>query len=76
MTIFRTATKKGQITLPIKFRKKVNTNNYLLEEKSDYLIIRPVKTDETVIFNAERDNKGEPVELGEFLNSLEKALHG
>lgn len=75
------ATSKGQITLPAKWRKNFDTDQYLVKEKSGKLEITPIdindleSDDEWVtIFNAKRDNKGKGVPVDEFIKALENTL--
>jgi len=50
-------TSKGQITLPSKWRKQFNTNNFILQMDSKQITIKPLLiTEEEVIFDAETDN--------------------
>lgn len=70
------ATTKGQITLPAKWRKQFNTNQYLLVEKKGRLEIKPVDMEKIeeeeyfTVFDAERDNNGEGIPIDEFLKML------
>ncbi len=73
-----TATTKGQITLPVKWRKNFATNRYLLKENGKSLTISPVDLDDLedegnweTIFNADRDNDGQGVPIEEFIKALE-----
>jgi len=37
-------TKKGQITIPAEYRKKLNTEYYSVKIKGDELIVKPVRS--------------------------------
>ncbi|MBU1626213.1 AbrB/MazE/SpoVT family DNA-binding domain-containing protein [bacterium] len=75
------ATSKGQITLPAKWRKNFDTDQYLVKEKAGKLEITPIDLDElendsewVTIFSAERDNDGEGIDIDEFIEALENTL--
>ncbi len=79
MTTIVKATSKGQITLPAKWRKLFNTNQFLLKEKKGVLEIRPIDMEKleeesgyTTIFSAQRDNNGKAVPINDFIEVLEK----
>ena len=59
---------KGQITLPVAWRKAVDTDHIMLQIKGNAIEIRPMhipapEADETVVFDAWRDNEGNPLSL-------------
>ncbi len=75
------ATSKGQVTLPAKWRRGFDTNQFLIKELGDKLIISPIDMDQidkeeewTTIFSADRDNKGKGVPIDDFINALKKTL--
>ena len=74
------ATSKGQITLPSKWRKRSEANQYLLKEEGDSLVIIPLEVDSIeqqgwkTVFDATRDNGGKGVLLSDFIKSLKKTL--
>ncbi len=69
------ATKKGQITLPAEWRKRFDTEYFLLKEHDGMLIVSPVFTEkDEVIFNADRDTDGEEVSLEDFVTALKKSF--
>lgn len=79
MTTILKATTKGQVTIPAKWRKQFNTDQFIATLKKDKLEIKPliVKEDEKVVneftvFNAVRDNNGEGIEAGELLRILKE----
>jgi len=80
MTIIAKATSKGQITLPVKWRRNFSTNQYIIEEKKDRLEIRPVdikdlgKKKEYTVFDAIRDNKGKGIKAKNLIKMLKKSL--
>lgn len=74
------ATSKGQITLPAKWRKSFNTNQYIIKDTGRTLEIRPfnlesiVRQDEYTVFDAIRDNKGKGIKAKDLLRLLKKTL--
>ena len=74
-----TVTAKGQITLPAKWRARVNAKQVLLSSRGDTIEISPVRIEDTpkenTVFDAIRDNKGKGIhakDLVKILDSLEK----
>lgn len=60
------ATTKGQITLPIAWREKFKTNQFILKLFDNKLEIMPVDLDrlsEYTVFDGKRDNKGKGVPI-------------
>lgn len=81
MTTVVKATSKGQITLPAVWRRKFDTSQFILDYSGNTVKIYPLdtgeiiekkKTDERVVFNAIRDNKGRGVNAKELLKVLKK----
>jgi len=78
-----TATSKGQITLPVAWRKQFKTNQFALSFKGDLLKIKPIKLKgifeekegDYTIFNAQRDNNGKGVKGTDLLKAL-KEING
>lgn len=75
------ATSKGQITLPAAWRKRVATDQFLVQEKKGTLEIIPLdmkkvakKENWVTIFNADRDNKGVGIPLKDLQKMLRKTL--
>ena len=73
------ATSRGQITLPVAWRKKFNTNHFLMEAEETFLKIVPVDTDDLgeyeVVFDADRDNGGKGI-LGRDLIKMIQEIDG
>ncbi len=71
-------TSKGQITLPIAWRRKMGTSTIVVRAKGDTLEISPLRTlddeDEqwVTIFDAVRDNGGKGIPAKEFSRILRK----
>lgn len=79
MTTLVKATSKGQITLPITWRRRVTTDRFIVKERGGVLEIRPLdlkKIEEaqryTTIFDAVRDNKGNGIPAKDFLATLRR----
>ncbi len=76
MTLVLKATTKGQITLPVKWRRNFATNQYLVEAKGNILTVQPLDLKkatapkEITVFDAIRDNKGK----GIYAEDLQKIL--
>jgi len=72
------ATTKGQITLPANWRNNFSTNQYLLKQKGDSLVISPIDVEkmseekEYTVFDAIRDNKGKGIKATELAKVLEE----
>lgn len=71
-------TNKGQITLPISWRRRFNTSKILLKTKGDLVEILPfrlIKEDglqEYTVFDAIRDNRGKGLKASDLLKILRK----
>lgn len=69
-------TSKGQITLPIAWRKLAKTNSIIVTQKGEMLQISPARLERTdgeyTVFDAIRDNNGKGVEATELLKILKK----
>ncbi len=79
MTTIVKATSKGQITLPVTWRRRVTTDRFIVKVMGDVLEIRPLdlkKIEEaqryTTIFDAVRDNKGKGIPAKDFLAMLRR----
>jgi len=74
------ATSKGQITLPAKWRKNFDTNQYIIKDTGSTLEISPfnlesiVQQDEYTVFDAIRDNKGKGIKAKDLTRLLKKTL--
>ena len=70
------ATSRGQITLPAKWRKNFNTDNFIIEEKKNSLEIKPINLkeieNEYTVFDAIRDNKGRGIKAEDLIKILDK----
>lgn len=73
-------TSKGQITLPISWRRRYKVDNISVRDKGTSIEIRPVKImfpiedGEDVVFDAVRDNNGKGVPIEKFIKALEKSI--
>jgi bifunctional DNA-binding transcriptional regulator/antitoxin component of YhaV-PrlF toxin-antitoxin module len=80
MTTVVKSTSKGQITLPIRWRRNFATNRYIIEEKKDRLEIRPLdikklkEMGEYTVFDAIRDNRGRGIKAKDLVKILEKTI--
>lgn len=79
MTTIVKATSKGQITLPMAWRRQITTDRFIVKERGEMLEIRPLdlkKIEEaqvyTTIFDAVRDNKGRGIPAKDFLAMLRR----
>lgn len=74
------ATSRGQITLPVEWRRNFDTDRYLIKEKKEKLEIKPLDMekleakDEYTVFDAIRDNKGKGIKARDLVKILEKTL--
>lgn len=74
------ATTKGQITIPIAWRRRFNTDRFLISIKNNHLEIKPLDLDkinkeqEYTVFDAIRDNKGKGLKAKDLLNTLKKTI--
>ncbi len=74
------ATTKGQITIPAAWRRRFNTDRFLVDIKDSHLEIKPLdlnKIDnikEYTVFDAIRDNKGKGIKAKDLLKILKKTL--
>ena len=70
------ATERGQITLPIGWRKRFSTNRYIVKYEGDKLEITPLdlekieKAGEYTVFDAIRDNKGKGIKAEDLIGIL------
>lgn len=80
MTTILKTTSKGQITIPAKWRKKFDTNQFLATLSDDSLEIRPliIKDEKIVseltVFDCLRDNKGKGIKAKDLVSILKKTL--
>lgn len=68
------ATTKGQVTLPKQWRRQFNTEDFLMLISEDKIILKPVNLNkieqESVIFDADRDNEGKGISPDEMIKML------
>ncbi len=68
------ATTKGQVTLPKQWRRQFNTEDFLMLISKDKIILKPVNLNkieqESVIFDADRDNEGKGISPDEMIKML------
>ena len=77
MTTIVKSTTKGQITIPVAWRKRFKTDRFLIEIKDTYLKIKPIdldKLEEYTVFDAIRDNKRMGIKAKDLLKILKKTL--
>ena len=73
-------TSKGQITLPISWRRRYKTDNISVRTNGISIEIRPVKLafpiekGEEVIFDAVRDNGGRGMPIDKFIGALDRSI--
>lgn len=78
MTTILKTTSKGQVTIPVIWRKKFDTNRFIATIKGDKLEIEPLiikkkkEVKEFTVFDAIRDNKGQGIKAKDLLGILEK----
>lgn len=69
-------TSQGQITLPVRWRRKFGSNQVILRSKGNILEVSPLNLsicdDEYTVFDAIRDNKGKGVKSQDLLKILKK----
>ena len=71
-------TSKGQITLPIAWRRRMGTNSIVVRAKGDVLEISSLRTpdeeDEAwiTLFDAMRDNNGKGIKATDLIKVLKK----
>ena len=74
------ATSKGQVTLPMKWRKNFLTDRFLLKEKGNTLVISPVDVGDLdeegweTIFDATEHNQGKGIPIDEMIQALKNSL--
>ena len=68
-------TSKGQITLPVAWRKQFNSDQVMVTASGDMIKISPVrisKNNEYTVFDALLDNKGKGLKAKDLVKMLEK----
>ncbi len=78
MTTILKTTSKGQITIPIEWRRKFNTNQFIATLKENKLEIEPLiinknkEVKEFTVFDAIRDNQGKGIKAKDLIKILKK----
>lgn len=77
MQKIQTVTGKGQITLPIAWRRKIRTSHIMVETKGDRIEITPARlsqkeSGEYTVFDALRDNDGKGLKAKDLVQILRK----
>jgi len=78
MTTILKTTSKGQITIPMEWRKKFDTNQFIATFDGNRLEIQPLiiksvnKIEEITVFDAIRDNKGNGLKAKDLVRILKK----
>lgn len=73
-------TSKGQVTLPMSWRRKFHTNRYTIKELNNTLVISPLEVDSleeenwTTVFDAKRDNEGKGIPVNDLIKALKQTL--
>ena len=68
-------TSKGQVTLPVAWRRRMKADAVVMHEKGGVLEIRAARTTnrgDVIIFNADRDNGGKGLPIDDVIKALEK----
>ncbi|MEK7451936.1 MAG: AbrB/MazE/SpoVT family DNA-binding domain-containing protein [Patescibacteria group bacterium] len=79
MNIVKT-TSKGQVTLPMRWRKKFPANRYTIKEVDDTLIIAPLEIESLedenwrTVFDAKRDHEGKGIPVDQLIRLLKRTL--
>lgn len=73
------ATTKGQITIPAIWRRRFNTDRFIINIKDSLLEIKPldlakIDNDEYTVFDAIRDNKGRGIKAKDLLKAIKKTI--
>lgn len=72
------ATSKGQVTIPMAWRSRFKTDQFIATMKDDKLEIKPLlltdydNVKEYTVFDALRDNKGKGVKAEDLVKMLKK----
>lgn len=74
------ATTKGQVTLPVRWRRRFETSRFLIKEQGETLVITPFDMDEAederweTIFDAKEHNNGKGVPVDDFIKILKRTV--
>lgn len=80
MTTVVKATTKGQITLPVAWRSRFKTSQFVVRERGEALEVMPLLLDkidaggEYTVFDALRDNRGKGIKAKDLVKLLKKTL--
>jgi len=80
MTTILKTTSKGQITIPMEWRKKFDTDKFIATVSGNKLEIEPLilknvqSNEEFTVFDALRDNKGRGIKAKDLVKILKKTL--
>lgn len=74
-------TERGQITLPVAWRRAVHAEYISVDSKGESIVISPVRhikkgADEYTVFDAIRDNKGKGLRADQLQKILKKIVGG
>lgn len=70
-------TERGQITLPVEWRRRHDARNIIVKEIGGKLEIAPLKdleSNEYTVFDAIRDNKGRGIKAGDLVKILKRIV--
>lgn len=71
---------RGQITLPISWRRRYGSRNIVIRERDGMLEVTPLMTEDerdeewVTIFDAVRDNNGKGIPIDELSKALKRSL--
>lgn len=79
MNTIAKVTVKGQITIPVSWRRNFKTNRFLIKDKGKSLEIYPLFLDnlekkEYTVFDAIRDNQGKGIKAKDLVKILKKSV--
>ena len=72
------ATSRGQVTIPVAWRNRFKTNQFIATIRDDKLEIKPLllgdygEAKEYTVFDAIRDNKGQGIKAGDLVRILKQ----
>jgi bifunctional DNA-binding transcriptional regulator/antitoxin component of YhaV-PrlF toxin-antitoxin module len=78
MTTILKTTSKGQITIPVAWRNKFNTNQFVATISDNKLELEPLLLDDYsqakdyTVFDAIRDNQGKGIKAGDLVKILKQ----
>lgn len=80
MTTIVKATIKGQITLPVSWRRNFATNRYIITDKGNKLEVKPLnlkdleRANEYTVFDAICDNRGKGIKAKDLVKALKRTI--